>query len=82
MIMHDDDVVVLLPPALRVSPAETRLTVYRRPHIRAQAAVRPGWAARKFNANVFSNCNFSAPRASQDFSSGQNGAIWSKFMPS
>ena len=37
MIMHDDDVVVLLPPALRVPPAETRLTVYRRPHIRPAA---------------------------------------------
>ena len=54
MVMHvddddDDDADVdLLPPALRVSPAETRLTVYRRPHIRAQAAVRPGWGADKF----------------------------------
>ena len=75
MIMHDDDVVVLLPPALRVPPAETRLTVYRRPHIRAQAAVRPGWGSDKFGSNVFSNCNFSAPRASEDFSSGQTGAI-------
>ena len=83
MIMHDDDVVVLLPPALRVPPAETRLTVYRRPHIiRAQAAVHPGWGSDKFSSNVFSNCNCSAPRACQNFSSGQNGAIGSKFMPS
>ena len=61
--------------ALRVLPAETWLTVYRRRHIRAQAAVGPGWACKKFGPNVFWNCNFSAPRASQDFSSGQTGAI-------
>ena len=43
-----------LPPALRVFPAETRLTVYRRPRIiRLQALCRPGWAADKFVANVF-----------------------------
>ena len=41
MTMHDDDVVVLLPPALRVSPAETRLTVYRRPHIPGEGARDP-----------------------------------------
>ena len=41
MTMHDDDVVVLLPPALRVSPAETRLTVYRRPHIPGEGARGP-----------------------------------------
>ena len=41
MIMHDDDVVVLLPPALRVPPAETRLTVYRRPHILGEGARDP-----------------------------------------
>ena len=37
--MHDDDDddVILLAPALRVSPAETRLTVYRRPHIPGKA---------------------------------------------
>ena len=43
MIMHDDDVVVLLPPALRVPPAETRLTVYRRPHIPGEALLGPCW---------------------------------------
>ena len=42
IVMHvddDDDADVdLLPPALRVSPAETRLTVYRRPHIPGEGA--------------------------------------------
>ena len=41
MIIHDDGVVVLLPPALRVPPAETRLTVYRRPHIPGEGARDP-----------------------------------------
>ena len=48
MVMHvddDDDADVdLLPPALRVSPAETRLTVYRRPHIPGEAPWGPNWA--------------------------------------
>ena len=50
MVMHvdddDDDADVdLLPPALRVSPAETRLTVYRRPHIiPGEALWGPIWA--------------------------------------
>ena len=52
MVMHvddDDDADVdLLPPALRVSPAETRLTVYRRPHIIPGQGARDPFVGRTF----------------------------------